>query len=231
MPNVSLSDFTRNFRPLVWARNTMPYVHARHKSINFLGYPSAAFLSANVLGSPLCNRVKRVYSVGNFIWFQGVNFSGTLQTFAVRLHAVSYLLPRRQNHSQTQRLLGITRGGLQSSKRHHNPAAIIHSAVVWDETSQLSSALWGFIFVFVVFPTCFPNAYIDNNFTVKDVISKSITLHHCNVLWLCRWLKVASKITLAWLRSLCMPPSFRGMAVQWNLTRTESIVFVSTWDN
>lgn len=87
----------------------MPYVHARHKSINFLGFPSAAFLSADVLGSPLYNRVKKFYSVGNFIWFQGVNFSGMLQTFAVRLHAVSYLLPRGRSHAQTRRLLGITR--------------------------------------------------------------------------------------------------------------------------
>ncbi len=128
---------------------------------------------------------------------------------------------------------GHYKGALQSSERHRNPAAIIHSAVVWDETSQLSVALWGFIFVFVVFPTCsrFPDACIDDNFKAKDVISKSITLHRCNVLWLLRWLKVAPKITLAWLRSLRMPPSFRGMPAQQNLTRTECIVFVSVWDN
>ncbi len=109
MPNVSLLDFTCSFEQLVWARNTMPYVHARHKSINFLGYPSATFLSASVLGNPLYKRVKKVYSVGNFIWFQGVNFSGMLEMSAVWLHAVSYLLPRGRSHAQTRRLLGITR--------------------------------------------------------------------------------------------------------------------------
>lgn len=69
-------QISHNVGPLVWARNTMPYVHARHKSINFLGYPSSAFLSAHVLGSALYNKVKKVYSFGNFIWFQGFNFSG-----------------------------------------------------------------------------------------------------------------------------------------------------------
>lgn len=109
-PNVSLSDFTRNFGPLVWAWNTMPHAHARHKSINFLGYSSAAFLSADVLGSVLCNKVKKVYSFGNFIWFQGVNFAGVLQTFAVRLHAVGHLTYfQGAEATQTQRLLGIRR--------------------------------------------------------------------------------------------------------------------------
>ncbi|CAM4688157.1 unnamed protein product [Leuciscus chuanchicus] len=66
--------------------------------------------TADVLGSALCNKVKKVYSFGNFIWFQGVNFAGVLQTFAVRLHAVGHLTYfQGAEATQTQRLLGIRR--------------------------------------------------------------------------------------------------------------------------
>lgn len=112
---------------------------------------------------------------------------------------------------------------------HPNPAVIIIiiiSGWLYMKRPEFR-ALRGFIYDLFLFPPVhvFPTSRINNRFSAKDVISKSITLDRCELSCLT---PLIESDTQNYLRSLRTPPSFRGTAKS-NSHRKYCFRFATGW--